>query len=115
MLTPSSSDKALEPLRQLVRGQRIVRLAVDQLGQAGIGLDRDLARPVLAEPFDMLGHLARAGRAVEADHRHVERMDDRRRRGDVGADQQRAGGLDRDLDEDRDVLAGLGPRAAWRR
>ena len=53
----------------------------------------------------MLGHLARAGRAVEPDDRHVERVDDRRRGGDVGADQQGAGGLDRDLDEDRDVLA----------
>ena len=72
-----------------------------QLGQAGIGLHRDEARPVLAEPFDVLGHLARAGRAVEADHRHVERVDDRRRGGDIGADQQGAGGLDRHLDEDR--------------
>ena len=36
----------------------------------------------------MLGHLLRAGGAIEADERHVERVDDRRRRGDVGADQQ---------------------------
>ena len=80
-------------------------MAVDELGQAGIGLDRDQPRPVLAEPLDVLGHLARPGGAVEPDHRHVERADHRRGGGDVGADQQRAGGLDRDLDEDRRVLA----------
>ncbi len=55
----------------------------------------------------MLGHLARAGRAIEPDDRHVERVDDRRRGGDVGADQQGPGGLDRHADEDRNVLAGL--------
>ena len=75
--------------------------AVDQLGQAGIGLHRDAAGPVLAEPFDVLGHLARAGGAVEADDRHVERVDDRRGGGDVGADQEGAGRLDRHLDDDR--------------
>ena len=55
----------------------------------------------------MFGHLARAGRAIEPDDRHVERVDDRCRRGDVGADQQGPGGLDRHADEDRNVLAGL--------
>ena len=107
--------KALEPLRQLARGQRVMRAAADQFGQPGIGLHRDVAGPVLAEPFDVLGHLARAGGAVEADHRHVERMDDRRRGGDVGADQQGAGRLDRHLDDDRHVLAGRLARRAWRR
>src|SRR6185437_4922748 len=46
-------DEALLPLRQLARRQRIVRLAVHQLRQAGIGLDRDRTGPVLAQPFDM--------------------------------------------------------------
>ena len=104
---PVLEHEALEPLRQLARGQRIMRPAVDQFRQPGIGLHRDVAGPILAEPFDVLGHLARPGGAVEADHRHVERMDDRRRGGDVGADQQGAGRLDRHLDDDRDVLAGL--------
>jgi hypothetical protein len=36
-----------------------VRLAVHQLGQAGIGLHAEQAGPVLAEPADMLGHLLR--------------------------------------------------------
>ncbi len=34
-------------------------------------------------------------------------MGDRRRGGDVGADQEAAGGFDRDLDQDRDVLKRL--------
>ena len=107
--------KALEPLRQLGGTERVLRVAGDQLGQAGIGLDRDQARPVLAEPFDVLGHLARAGRAIEPDDRHIERVDDRRRGGDVGADQQGAGGLDRDLDQDRRVLVRVRRAPAWRR
>ena len=107
---PVLQHKALEPLRQLARGQRIMRPAADQFGQTGIRHDRNMPGPVVAEPFDVLGHFARPGRAIQADHRHVERMDDRRRGGDVGADQQRAGRLDRDLDDDRDVLAGLRPR-----
>ena len=55
----------------------------------------------------MLGHLARPGGTVEPDHRHVERMNDRRRGGDIGADQQCSGGLDRHLGEDRRVLPGV--------
>ncbi len=35
----------------------------------------------------MLGHLARAGGAIEAERIDTERVDDRRRRGDVGADE----------------------------
>ena len=104
-------DEALLPLGELAGAQRIMRVAMHQLRQAGIGLDRDEAAPILAEPFHMLGHLVRAGGAVEADDRYVERADHGGRRGDVGADQQRAGGLDRRLDEDRDVLPGLGAGA----
>ena len=101
---PVLDDKALEPLRQFGRPERVTGMAGDQLGQTGIGLDRDPPRPVLAQPFDVLGHLARAGRTVEPDHRHVERVDDGRSRGDVGPDQQCPGGFDRDLNQDRRVL-----------
>ena len=115
MLTPSSTTKRSSHCASSAGAERVMGMAGDQLGQPGIGLHRDKPRPVLAEPFDVLGHLARAGGAVEPDHRHVERVDDRRRGGDVGADQQGAGGLDRDLDEDRRVPV-RGRRApAWRR
>ena len=94
-------DKPLLPLRQLARAERVMRMAVMQLGQACIGLDRDAARPILAKQLHMLGHLLRPGRTVEAEQRHVERFDHGHRRRDIGADEQCAGGLDRHLHEDR--------------
>ena len=100
-------DKALEPLRQFGSAQRVMGMACHQLGEPGIGLHRDRARPVLAEPFDVLGHLARSGGAIETDDRHIERLDDRRRGRDIGADQQAAGGLDRDLNQDRRIAPGV--------
>ena len=38
-------------------------------------------------------------------HRHAQRIDDRGGGGDVGADQHGAGGLDRDLDHERQLAA----------
>ena len=70
-------DEAFEPLCKLFGAQRIMGSAIDQLRQAGIRLHRNEAWPVLAEPFDMLGHFARSGRAVEADDRHVKSTDHR--------------------------------------
>ena len=99
--------KAFEPLRELGCAERVMRATVDELRQAGIGLHRDVPGPVLAEPFDVLGHFARPGRAIEPDDRHVERADDRCRGGDVGADQQRPGSFDRHADKDWNVLAGV--------
>ena len=97
-------------MRQFGGAERVSGLAGDELGEAGIGLHRDQAGPVLAEPFDMLGHFARPGGAVETDHRHVQRLDDRRGGGDVGADEQAAGGLDRNLNQDRRILVGIRAR-----
>jgi len=79
--------------------------AVDELRQAGIGLNRDQPGPVLRKPAHVLGHLLRPGGAVEPHQRHVESVHHRRGGGDVGADEKRAGGLDRHLDEDRQLLA----------
>ena len=55
----------------------------------------------------MFAHLVRTGGAVEPDQRNFERMNDRCCRGDIGADQQRAGRLHRHLDEDRGLGASL--------
>ena len=104
---PVFEHEALEPLRQLGRAKRVMGMPVDELGEPGIGLNRDMIGPVLAEPFDVLGHFARAGRAIEANNRHGERVHDRRRGGDVGADEQGSGRFDRHADEDRNILAGL--------
>ena len=109
-LTPVLGDEALQPGRHVGGAERIMRVPVHQFRQAGIGLHRDQAGPVGREPADMLRHFLRAGRAVQPDQRHVQRMDDGRRGGDVGADQQRAGGLDRHLHEDRRIRAGLRAR-----
>ena len=106
---PILLDEALDPARHLLGAERIVRLAVDQLRKAGIGLHRDQARPVRRQPAHVLGHLLRPGGAVQPDQRHVEGVDDGGRGGDVRPDQQGAGGLDRDLHEDRRVGAGFRP------
>ncbi len=101
-------DETLLPLRELLRGERVMRLAVDELGQTRVGLHRDQSRPALPQPLHVLGHLLRTGRAVDADQRHGERIDDGRGRRDVGAHQQGAGGLDGHLHEDRRLGAGFG-------
>ena len=105
-------DEALEPGGEIARPERVAGPAVDQLGQTGIRLDGDRPRPALAEVGEVLGHLLRAGRAVEPDDRHIERADDRGRGRDVGADQHRAGGLDRDLNDERHGSAGRAHRGA---
>ena len=107
---PVLGDESFHPGRHLVRGQRIVGVAVHEFRQAGVGLDGDQAGPVPGEPADMLGHLLRAGGAVQAHQRHVQRVDHGSGGRDVGSDQQRAGGLHRHLHEDRRVGAGLGAR-----
>ncbi len=66
-------------------------MAIDQFGQAGVGLHGHQAGPVGRQPTDVLGHFLRAGGAVQAHQRHVQRADDGGGGGDVGADQQRAG------------------------
>ena len=104
---PVFEHEAFEPLRQLGGTERVSRAPVDQLGEPGIGLNGDMIGPVLTEPFDVLGHLARPGRAIEADDRHGERVDDRRCGGNISADQQGSGGFDGHADEDRNVLAGV--------
>ena len=105
MLIPSSRDEALEPAGELVGAQRVVRVAAAQLGQAGVGQAGDQAAPGLREMADVLGHLLGAGGAVEAHHRHAQRVDDGGGGGDVGADQHGAGGLDRDLHHERQLAA----------
>ena len=109
--TPSSTTKRSSQAARSRGAKRIARLALDQLGQAGIRQDRDRPGPAAREIGDVLGHLLRAGGAVQADDRHVERADDGRGRADVGADQHGAGGLDRDLDHERQLAAGLAHRA----
>jgi hypothetical protein len=103
--------EALEPCREIARAERITGLAIDQLGQAGVRQHRDRPRPAARQIGHVLGHLLRAGGAVQADDRHIQRADDGRRRADVGADQHGPGRLDRHLDHQRQLAAGLAHRA----
>ena len=109
-LTPSSRMKRSSQEARSAGVQRIVGVAVDKFRQAGIGLDRNQAGPVLRQPADVFGHFLRAGSAVQAHQRHIQRIDDGGGGGDVWPHQQRAGGLDGNLHEDRGVCAGVGAR-----
>ena len=109
-LTPSSATKRSIQVASSSAPQRIMRVAVDQFRQAGIGLHRHQPGPVGGQPVHVLGHLLRAGAAVQSDQRHVQRVHHGRGGGDVRADQQRAGGFHGDLNEDRRVGAGFGAR-----
>ncbi len=101
-------DEASVPVGEFLGCEGIHGLAVHQLGQARVRLHRDQARPVLRQPFHMLRHFRRAGGAVEAEAVDVEGMQRGRGGGDVGADEERAGGLHRHLHHDRQLRAALG-------
>ena len=108
-------DEAFDPGGHGGRVERVVGFAVDEFGQAGVGLDGEETRPVGGEPADVLGHLLRAGCAVEAHERHIERVDDGGGGGDVWADEEGAGSFDGDLDEDGRYRRRLPAGQAWRR
>ena len=56
---------------------------------------------MLREVAEVLGHLGRAGRAVQADHVGPHRLERRERGADLRADEQAPGRLHRDLHHDR--------------
>ncbi len=77
---------------------------VDQLRQAGIGLDGQKSGPVCGEPMQMSGHFARAGAAIQLDQRNVQSVHHGRGGSDIRTHQQCAGGFHSDLHEDRRVF-----------
>ncbi len=101
------ADEAFEPGRQFLRAQRVMGFTVHQFRQARIRLHRNKPRPAFAQPFHMLGHFLRTRSAVEPHNVHIERMDHRRRRRNIGPHQQRAGGFDRYLNHQTDGFSGL--------
>ncbi len=54
----------------------------------------------------MFGHLLRPGAAIQTHQWHIQRADHRRGGGDIGADEQRAGGFHGDLNKNRRIGAG---------
>ena len=86
---------ALDELLQRL-GERLGLLGEDRLAvrslqrQPGVGDARDRHRAELAEEADRVAHVLRAGRAVQADHVDLQRLERRQHRGDVGAEQHLA-------------------------
>ncbi len=100
---PVLAHERLLRVRQLRRGQRVVRAVLAEDGQAGVGHARQRDAGVAGEVAQVLAHLGRAGRAVHADHVDAERLQRGQRGADLRAEQHRAGRLDRDGDDDGQV------------
>ena len=103
-------DEPLQGLGQLHGSQREVRPVGGQHRQAGVRHHRQRDAGVLRQVTQVLAHLGRAGRAVEPDQVHAERLDRGEGRADLAADQHGAGGLHGHVTDDRHRLAQLGHR-----
>ncbi len=104
-------DEAGERLGQLLRPERVHRALGAQLRQPGVGHHRDRSPGVPGEVAQVLAHLGRPGGAVQADEVDAERLQRGQRRTDLAAEEHGAGGLDRDVADDRYLLAAVGHRA----
>ena len=107
---PELADELLQGVGQLDRLQRIVRAVGGELRQAGVGHQLTPDRGVAGQVPQVLAHLGRSGGAVQADQVDPERLERGQRRADLRAEQHRAGGLHRDVGDDRQVAAGRGQR-----
>ena len=92
--------------RHRPRLERIARLSFDVDRQAGIRYARHRQRGVTGEVADRLAHVLGTGRAVEADHVDVQRLEDRERRRDVGPEQHAPRHVERHRRDDRDRASG---------
>ena len=99
-------DVAAVELGQLRRGQVVVRLAVDDRRQAGVGQHADRQRGVLAEVAQVLLHLRRTGGAVDPEHVGAHRLHARQDRADLAADEHPSGRLHRHLHLQRHLAPG---------
>ena len=95
---------------ELLGRERVGRALLGEHRQAGVGHAGDGDAGVAREVAQVLAHLGRAGGAVEPDRVDAQRLQRRQRRTDLRAHEHRARGLDRHLDHDREVLAGVGQR-----
>ena len=102
---PDLAGQFPEQLRELGGLERVLRAVGREDGQSRVRHARDQRRPVGGEVIEMDAHRFGAGRAVKAedvDGEGRQRGDDG---GDAGADEERAGLLDRHRDVER--LAGF--------
>ena len=99
---PYSVTNRSQRLGQLVRRAAGSTAPVGgQLRQAGVRHHRQRHPGVLRQVAQVLGHLGRAGGAVEPDQVDAERLERGQRRADLAAEQHRAGGLDGDVADQR--------------
>jgi hypothetical protein len=101
-------DEAGLVLDELLGGEVVVHLAVDDRGQPGVGHDDDGHPAGLGQVAHVLGHLDRSGSAVDADDVGAHRIERNQRRRDLGAGQHAPGELDGHLHLDRDLTTHLG-------
>ncbi len=97
---------------QLGRGQRVVRAVGREHRQPRIGHRRHGHLRVAREMAQVLAHLGRARRTVQADHVDAQRLEGGEGRADLGAEEHRAGRLDRDLGDQGHPAPRCGHRAA---
>jgi hypothetical protein len=95
-------------LDELLGGEVVVHLAVDDRGQPGVGHDDDGHPAGLGQVAHVLGHFDRAGGAVDADDVRAHRIEGHQRGRDLGAGQHAPGELDGHLHLDRDLAPHLG-------
>ena len=79
-------------------------------GSPAFGRHERKVRRVLREVAQVLGHLVRTGRAVEADHVGSHGFERGDRGADLGTHEHPPGGLHRDLHHERKLAAGVGHR-----
>lgn len=103
---PELGDEAGQRLGQFVGQQRIFGALGAQHRQPGVGHHRHRDAGVPGQVAQVLAHLGRTRRAVQADHVHTERLDSGQRRPDLAAQQHGAGGLDGDVGKHRNVPPG---------
>ena len=101
---------------ELLGRERVGRAVLAEHRQPGVGHAGQADPGVPGQVAQVLAHLGRAGGAVQPDEVDAERLQRGQRRTDLGAEQHRAGRLDRDLARSAAASDAGGLSApAWRR
>jgi hypothetical protein len=109
---PELPGERVVGVRQLLRAQRVTRPVGRELRQPGVGHAGQADTGVAGQVAQVLAHLCRPGRAVEADQVELERLEGGQRGADLAAHEHRAGRLDGHLREQWKAGAGRPERPA---
>ena len=107
---PELGDEALVRVGERLGREVVVGVPVDDRRQPGVRQARKVGARVLREVAQVLGHLGRAGRAVEADDVGAHRLERGERGADLGADEHAARRLHGHLHHERQLAPGVGHR-----